>query len=205
VECETDVDASVTLAGRAESLVLGGRFDRLLRAQNGVVVSDYKTGGDPGLFVRPLEFLKGRRLQMPLYALMAETGTVRGTGEPLGAGRADRVAVEVLGVGPRFERAPEEARAALDPGRFAQAREGILETLGVLVRLDDAGLYPLNESSDRCEWCVFRRACRRAHPATLERLAAKPELRDYALLRRKSTRAPLLAQAAALAGNGEEE
>ena len=206
VECETDVDATLMLAGRGEPLVLRGRFDRLLRAPDGLVVTDYKTGGDASLFVRPLEFLKGRRLQMPLYALMAETGAVRSTGAPLGAGRADRVAVEVLGVGPRYERAPEEAQAALDPERFGRAREGFLETLAVLVRLDDAGLYPLNESSDRCAWCAFRRACRRAHPATLERLAARPELRDYTLVRRKTTRAPRLDQAASVAAaNGEEE
>jgi RecB family exonuclease len=202
LECEAEVEATLSLPGRAEPVRLAGRFDRLARRTDGaVVVVDYKTGGRPEEFVAPREFLKGRRLQMPLYALMAEAG--RWGGQPIAPDRA-AVAVEVLGVGPRYERAPEEARARLDAGTFAPMREGFLETLAVLLRLGDAGLYPLNETSPLCNWCDFRRACRRGHGPTLERLAAHPALRDYALLRRKSTRATRLAEVRGGAVNGEE-
>jgi RecB family exonuclease len=200
--CEAEVEATLSLPDRSEPVRVAGRFDRLAwRTDGAVVVADYKTGRGLEDFVAPLEFLKGRRLQMPLYALMAEAG--RWSGQPIAAGRA-AVAVEVVGVGPRHERAPEEALARLDAKSFAPVREGFLETLAILLSLDDAGLYPLNETSPLCTWCDFRRACRRGHGATLERLAANPALRDYALLRRKSTRATRLAEIRGGAVNGEE-
>ena len=213
-ECETWFETMLQLPGRDEPLVLGGRFDRLRTSRGRVIVSDYKTGGDLAQIVRPSEWLKGRRLQMPLYALLARTGArpeagaPGGTGDRPGAtapsGIGAEVLVEVLGVGPRYERSPAGARADLDNAKLLQVSEGFFETLGVLVRLTDLGLYPLNESSEHCERCAFRRACRRGHGATLERLARRPELRDYRGLRRKSTRAPLLA-ATAEPGPGADE
>jgi RecB family exonuclease len=200
--CEASVEASLPVPGRDGALRLTGRFDRLhLHADGRVVVTDYKTGGGLEEFVAPREFLKGRRLQMPLYALMAAAGRLRGSGEEVSGERAS-IAVEVLGVGPRFEREPDEARAVLEAAVLDATKEGFLETLAVLLRLGDAGLYPLNETPF-CTFCEFRRACRRGHPATLDRLANNPALRDYALLRRKSSRAKLLAQVARDAG-GEE-
>jgi RecB family exonuclease len=205
VACEAEVDAALAIPGRAEPLHLGGRFDRLLRRDDGaVVVTDYKTGGTPADFVLPREVLKGRRLQMPLYLLMAEAGALRATGDPVGA-QAPHRDVEVLGVGPRYERAGEEGRAVLGAAALEPFRAGFLETLAVLLRLADEGLYPLDETSAFCERCSFVRACRRSHGPTLERLARHPALRDFALLRRKSTRAPLLAQVAEREADGARE
>jgi RecB family exonuclease len=204
VLCEASVEAALPVPGRETTLNLGGRFDRVfVRGDGRVVVTDYKTGGRLDDFVSPREFLKGRRLQMPLYALMAKDGRLRGGGDPMAGERAS-IDVEVLGVGPRFEREPQEARAVLEAAALDTARDGFLETLAVLLRLGDAGLYPLNETSPSCLFCGFHRACRRFHPATLERLANHPALRDYALVRRKSTRARLLAQVSGDAGNGDE-
>ncbi|HET8946479.1 MAG TPA: PD-(D/E)XK nuclease family protein, partial [Candidatus Polarisedimenticolia bacterium] len=205
VACEAEADAVLAIPGRTEPLRLGGRFDRLLRRADGaVVVSDYKTGGTLADFVLPRDFLKGRRLQMLLYALMAEAGTLRTGGQPIGA-RAPHLEVEVLGVGPRYDRPGEEGRAVLDAAALGPARAGLLETLAVLLRLVDAGLYPLDETSAFCERCAFARACRRSHGPTLERLARHPALREFALLRRKSTRAPLLAQVEARGPDGGAE
>jgi RecB family exonuclease len=193
VACEAEVDAALAIPGRAEPLLLGGRIDRLLRREEGaVVISDYKTGGTLADFVLPRDLLKGRRLQMPLYALMAEAGTLRSTGQPIGA-RASRLEVEVLGVGPRFD-ADEEGRAVLEAASFGPLRAGFLETLAVLLRLVDEGLYPLDATSPSCEYCSFVRACRRGHGPTLERLARHPALREFALVRRKTRSAPLLAR-----------
>ena len=203
-ECEEEIDASLALPGRDEPVRLHGRLDRVRRTPDGLVVSDYKTGGQPGMFVRPVEILKGRRLQMPLYALMAETSAWEHRQELAGAAGEGRVTAEVLGVGPRHERAPEEARALLEPATLAPIREGLLETLAVLMRLFDAGLHPLNESSEHCDFCPYRRACRRTHGPTLDRLRSRPDLRDYILLRSKNGRAPLLAQVRGVA-NGEDE
>ncbi|HEV8199148.1 MAG TPA: PD-(D/E)XK nuclease family protein [Candidatus Polarisedimenticolia bacterium] len=204
VAFEAEVDAALTIPGRAEPLRLFGRVDRLLRHEDGaVVISDYKTGGTLGDFVLPRDFLKGRRLQMPLYALMAEAGTLRATGQPIGA-PAPRIEVEVLGVGPRFA-ADEEGRAVLEATAFGPARAGFLETLAVLLRLADEGSYPLDPTSPSCESCRFVRACRRTHGPTLERLARHPALREFALVRRKTKSAPLLARIDAREENGDTE
>ncbi|HYV18600.1 MAG TPA: PD-(D/E)XK nuclease family protein [Verrucomicrobiae bacterium] len=203
--CEADVDAALAIPGRAEPLLIGGRVDRLLRREDGtVVISDYKTGGTLADFVLPRDLLKGRRLQMPLYALMAEAGTLRATGQPIGA-QASRLEVEVLGVGPRFAAAEEEGRAGLDASVLGPARAGFLETLAVLLRLADEGLYPLDPASPSCEYCAFVRACRRGHGPTVERLARHPALREFALLRRKTKSAPLLAQVDARGQDGAAE
>jgi hypothetical protein len=203
VECEKSVTASLTLSGGGPDLALRGRFDRLLLNATEIVVADYKTGGKPGDNVDMARLLKGARLQMGLYALMAEAGAGAGGGAaPERTG--PRVEVEVLGVGPDIEGDLDAARATLDMKKFGAARAGFLETLAVLARLAAAGMFPLNEESDRCKWCRFRRACRRTHPATLERLAANAALRDYARLRLKSTRKPRLADLDGAPAGGED-
>jgi RecB family exonuclease len=203
VLCEASVEAALPVPGREGALNLGGRFDRVcVRGDGHVVVTDYKTGGSLEEFVAPREFLRGRRMQMPLYALMAGAGRLRASGEPVAAERAS-IAVEVLGVGARFEPEPQEARAVLEPKSLDAMKDGFLETLAVLLRLDDAGLYPLNETPS-CQFCDFRAACRRGHPATVERLGNNAALRDYALVRRKSSRARLLAQVTGDAASGDE-
>ncbi len=178
-------------------LTLTGRFDRVVRrAEGDVVVSDYKTSGDLERLVGLTDVLKGSRLQMPLYLLLAESRLAHWSAA------GSRVRVEVLGVGPSFD--PDEARFEIDPGTFDRLREGVLETLSVLVDLAAAGRFPLNEESRVCAYCPYVRACRRAHAPTLERLAAAPGGAPYALLRRKSTRAPTLDAVRARAGAEEE-
>jgi hypothetical protein len=71
----------------------------------------------------------------------------------------------------------------------------------VLLRLPAEGLYPLHEDARRCGWCVFDRACRRAHAPTVERLLLRPELRDHRLVRRKQAKRPRLIDVEA-AGDG---
>jgi len=135
-------------------------------------------------------------LDHPLYLLLAESRLAHWSAA------GSRVRVEVLGVGPSFD--PDEARFEIDPGTFDRLREGVLETLSVLVDLAAAGRFPLNEESRVCAYCPYVRACRRAHAPTLERLAAAPGGAPYALLRRKSTRAPTLDAVRARAGAEEE-
>ncbi|HKQ97106.1 MAG TPA: PD-(D/E)XK nuclease family protein, partial [Candidatus Polarisedimenticolia bacterium] len=122
------------------------------------------------------------RLQMALYALLAES-----LGDP------GRVAVEVLGVGPGFDPDDPAARARLDPETFERFRPGLVETIDVLARLAGANLFPLDPESGRCDHCVYRRACRRTHPATLERLERQAALAEFRRLRMKIQRRPLLA------------
>jgi len=110
---------------------------------------------------------------------------------------------EALGVGPSFD--AEERRADLDPEKLGAHRAAFLETVSVLADLAAAGHFPLDRESPYCPFCPYVRACRRTHPATVERLAMAPEGRAYALLRRKTTKAPTLADAEARNTGAEEE
>jgi ATP-dependent helicase/nuclease subunit B len=190
--------------GRAGPILdLRGRLDRITRTADGtVVVSDYKTAGDLEAQVSPAEILKGSRLQLPLYALMAESLL------PEISAPGTKVRSEILGVGPAYEREGPTAdevprRAELDPEEMERGREGLLETLAVLARLAAAGFYPLNRESRLCRSCPFTRACRRRHPPTLERLRAEPAGADYFLLRGKSTRGRTLKEVRARAAREE--
>jgi len=182
---ELEAPATLSLGAEGAAIQVHGRFDRLVSLEgDDLLVSDYKSSGTIEDHVRLLDFLKGSRLQMPLYILMAEALRERWA-SPGAAVRA-----EVLGVGPSF--AADESRAEVDGEAFARYREGFLETLRVLVALAAAGHFPLNETSRVCRYCPYLRACRRTHGPTLDRLAAVPAGQEYLLLRGKSTKAPRL-------------
>lgn len=188
---EKEAHVALSLAQPPRPLPIRGRIDRVcLLEGNEVVVTDYKTSGSLERHVHLADLLKGSRLQMPLYVLMA--GSLLADWSAAGA----RARAEVLGVGPAF--APgsvpeEEARADLDPEDFEKHRRGIEETVAVLLDLAAAGTFPLNADSRLCPSCPYVRACRRGHAPTLERLEKAAGAADYAALRGKSTRAPLLA------------
>ncbi len=187
---EQDVEARIPLAAGGPVLSLRGRFDRVVSSGGEeVTVADYKSGGHPERHVDLAGALKGRRLQLPLYVLLAESGL---------GGRPSAVRAEVIGVGPGFESGEE--RGAIEPAAIEGVRDGLLETLAVLVRLADTGFYPLNDSEPSvCGHCPYTEACRRAHPPTRSRLDAAPAGADYRRLARKNTRKPLMEDA----GGGE--
>ncbi len=188
---EAAAEVPVELGPYGAALPLRGRFDRVtLRGERELLVSDYKSSGHLENHVDLAAGLKGRRLQLPLYILMAESlhrGLHR-SGVEAGA--------EVIGIGPSF--AEGEDRFPLAPDRFEQVRGGFLETLSVLRGLADAGHYPLNdETSIVCQSCPYTAACRRSHTPTRERLRTAAPGTAYALLAGKSTRKPLLTPAGA--------
>jgi len=177
VELETSRGATIDLG---EGLLIDaiGRFDRLLRTGNDILVTDYKTSGKLADKTNVTMMLKGLSLQVPLYALLA----------------GDGAAVELLGVGPGYE--PEEqgrpASSRFD-GLQGRELEGLLETLRVLVGLAERGLYPMNPSH-ACTWCSYTSACRRNHAPTQEReLAARDTIDFRDLAAKNRTKFPLLA------------
>src|SRR5262249_4282617 len=96
IAVEAEVAASLAL-GTGRSLDLRGRLDRVARRGDGaIVITDYKTSGDLKERVGLTPALKGRQTQMPLYVLLAESGTStwRAEGTPIEG--------EILGVGPSF-------------------------------------------------------------------------------------------------------
>ena len=190
LEREESGRIEIDRAGRA--IELRGRFDRLALATDGLVVADYKTSGDIKRHVSPAEILKGISLQLPLYLLLLESRARGGRIEAPPA-RAD-----ILGVGPSFMDHPGEddspSRVKLEMSSLNEYREGLAETLGVLLDLSTTGSFPLNKKSWLCRSCAYVRACRRWHVPTVARVTSAATGRDYALLRGKSSKRPLLRQ-----------
>jgi ATP-dependent helicase/nuclease subunit B len=193
------IEAALPLGTFGAALAVHGRLDRLARgADDAVLVADYKTSGRIAGHASILDALKGSRLQMALYTLLAESESAAG-------GRRPVVRAEVLGVGPAYEEAAdEERRAAVDPEKFARARDGILETLAVLRDLAGRGFFPLNEESRLCHSCPFTRACRKTHAPTLERLSGAADLEAWRRLRSKTTSRPTLDKVAAAGASAED-
>jgi len=145
---ERDREGVIDLPG-GRRLELHARFDRIAEGSDRRVVGDYKTGSSLKTRVDIGEMVKGNKLQVPLYALLGEAE------------------VELLGVGEHGSSdAGEDARFARFPGfPTPEAREGFLETVGVLLALDEAGAYPMRPER-HCRWCAYRSACRRTHAPT---------------------------------------
>jgi RecB family exonuclease len=198
---EHRAEARIPLGAREAALNARGVFDRVLRGDGGtLVVSDYKSGGSLQKHVEMKDALKGARLQLALYTLIA-SGRASSWGLENPGIRA-----EVLGVGPEYQgEEVEKTRLGLDPEKLAAGKEGLLETIGVLASLAESGIYPLNERSGRCAFCSFSRACRKSHPPTLARLAGAAGAKDYYLVRRKNTKDPTLASVRRRTDDEEEE
>lgn len=198
---EHPAEAKIPMGQSDVALGVRGRFDRVLRgAGRTLIVSDYKSHGALDRHVEMKDALKGARLQLALYTLIAsECASSWGVEAP-------EIRAEALGVGPDYQAEEvEKTRLNLDPEKLAAGREGFLETLGVLARLAESGIFPLNERSIRCASCSYSRACRRSHPPTLARLAGAAGAKDYYLVRRKNTKDPTLAAVRRRTDDEEEE
>jgi len=175
----TEVAVERTLElGSGMRCAVRGRFDRRFETPVGPIVGDYKTGRMEGLG-NPTLMLKGQSLQVPLYWMLADPP----------------VTVEVLGIGPKHEdEESSDARLVFRGFGDEPSGPGFLETMRILVRLIDEGVFPLY-SSKACGWCDYRLACREAHPPTVEREHAARDARPFRALGDKSaTKLPLLAQ-----------
>jgi RecB family exonuclease len=164
--------APSAIPGGPPGLVIGARFDRVLRGDTSAVVSDYKTGGELAARVKPGAMLGGGAMQVPIYALLS--------GSP----------VELLGVGPKHD--PETDVARFDGFASDDQRKGFLETLRVLIALVDAGRFPIHPD-DHCDWCDYRSACRHGHPPTLFREEQASDVQDARDCWSKTVKAPTLA------------
>jgi len=197
LDLEKPASASIPLGADGLQVAVHGRFDRVARESGtGLVVSDYKSAGKLSRHVDAASVLKGHRIQMPLYVLMAETLAAEWGVEGASA------KAEVIGVGPEHVEGlvPDDADAGEAPGRaelapetFSKIREGFLETIRVLDELAGSGRFPFREG-DRCRYCPYDRACRRRHAPTVARVGTVEEIRSFQLLDGKSTRAKTLAE-----------
>jgi ATP-dependent helicase/nuclease subunit B len=165
--------------GDERRLVVRGRFDRRFVRDDGVLIGDYKTSRHLKDRVNPLYMLRGRQLQVPLYAVLA----------------AGVTSVELLGIEPRLdydEPDPKKAgrRVVFDRFDDLQAR-GFEETLQVLLELVRSGSFPFRKDT-HCDWCPYTQACRRTHLPTIDRQEATKIYEPFRRLATKSNRAPLL-------------
>ena len=165
------------LPGATRSRTVVARFDRIVAGSGGQVVGDYKTGGRLDGRTTPQAILSGARLQVPLYSVLAAAP------------------VELLGVGPAHVPHPGESP---DPrfvrfDAYEDARlAGLVETLGVLAGLADAGRFPLR-SGEHCAHCDYADACRRNHPPTEHRESVSADTADARDCWEKDGKHPMLA------------
>jgi hypothetical protein len=151
-----------------------GRLDRRFVDTDRQRIGDYKTGQVDAL-CNPTQMLKGRSLQVPLYALAA--------GEP-------PATIEILALDPLLA---DDAREVREFSVFKSVglSNGFGETLDVLVDLRERGIFPLR-SGEHCRYCAYTLACRRGHPPTEHREELAADGADYRGLGGKSTKKPLL-------------
>jgi hypothetical protein len=176
MEFEYKAQSRVEL-GKGVAVDVVGRFDRVVRAGEEVVVADYKTSGNLAPKTDVTVMLKGRSLQAALYGLLA-----------------DGAAVELLGVGPQFDPDDDERPSrSLYEGVQGGQRDGLLETLWVLIQLVEQGNYPINPDN-HCSWCPYACACRKNHAPTLQRERHARDIDDFRDLAAKNkSKLPLLA------------
>jgi len=194
---EQDVSGEFEIGGErvaARVLRLHGRVDRLDEAPGTLRIIDYKSGGWFSREVKEIgvQLLKGRQLQLVLYALML----------------ADRVRskqnliAELRGVTPE-QLASAGGQLPRKPlGRKVWQHEaGLLETIAVIDELGKSGTFPPRKGF-QCQWCEYRAACPRHHKPTEQRLATLTELDDWRLLSEKSTKAAKIADVLGEQGDG---
>lgn len=180
--------------GSNDELAITARLDRVIRYNDGSVrVGDYKTSGNPAKRVDLKSMLRGEELQIPLYVLAAERW-LDAQGE-----RSGGVDGEILALGPDIaaeNRYTETGPRVADPKKFLKIRAGVQETLHVLIENARAGNFPMNPSR-RCDYCPYRRGCRRSHPPSRARLEAEASLGDLRRARGKIQKKPMLADVSA--------
>jgi ATP-dependent helicase/nuclease subunit B len=177
--------------GDAAAMTVRGIPDRVTAGPGDTwLVSDYKTSGRLEKRIEPEEYLTGRRVQLPLYVLLAQA-----------MGAPGPVAAELLGLGPFYlpDAGFARAGAVALPAGFETLRAGFEETLVLLGEIAREGRFPFN-AGRHCDWCDFRPACRRHHYPSTERLQATGAYRDYFRIQRKSKTKATLAEVAAKDG-----
>ncbi|MCP3980871.1 MAG: hypothetical protein GY716_16335 [bacterium] len=170
---EQDLERRLDFGDGVEA-TLRARFDRVLERDDQTRIGDYKTSGQLKPKISAAQMLKGRRVQVPLYWMLA----------------GERASVEVLGVGPNYE-AEIDDRVEFDGFKKPEELSGFRESMRVLVSLRDGGSFPSNPDS-HCSWCPYEAACRHTHAPTEEREELFEDSAAFRLLETKSGKQPLL-------------
>ena len=166
--------------GLEEPLRVRGVADRIDTLHDGSLrVIDYKTGRNPGVALSSYDIVRGRQLQMPVYALLTQQVLGARAGElGIRAVRPDWHDPEHLWL--RWDRADDFLGGRL--------REDLRDTLRLLATLRARGTFvPSLDREYACRFCDYRAACHRLHPPSRERITSstRGEVVAYLDLRRK--------------------
>jgi len=166
-------------------LPLQGRLDRVdHHARSGryrVIDYKYKSGRAPGAVDRNpvLAALQGRRLQLPIYLLLAADGEIGR--EAAGAGAIDAAWYFLA---PRWENGPLVAKELTGQSWQEPAGGKIRDTVARLLRGIRDGEFPMVPSDDYCRFCQVREICRKDHFPSATRAARHPAAEALARIRR---------------------
>ncbi|MDE0342525.1 MAG: exodeoxyribonuclease V subunit gamma [Deltaproteobacteria bacterium] len=166
-------------------LPLQGRLDRVDHDARGgryrVIDYKYKSGRSPGAVDRNpvLAALQGRRLQLPIYLLLAAGGEIGR--EAAGAGAIDAAWYFLA---PRWENGPLVAKELTGQSWQEPAGGKIRDTVARLLRGIRDGEFPMVPSDDYCRFCQVREICRKDHFPSASRAAKHPAAEALARIRR---------------------
>jgi len=151
-----------------------GRIDRIDVGDHEARVMDYKTGkGWSGNSIE-LESVRGKRLQAPLYLLLAQ--------EFLKKSKQDR---DELNFTYAFVRDPEEENRELSHSSWQTNKAAILDTIKEQIDLMRGGRFLILPEDSYCSYCDVAQICRRQHSLSVYR-AEQGEGQAYKKIREKT-------------------
>ncbi|MDR4507793.1 MAG: exodeoxyribonuclease V subunit gamma [Candidatus Brocadiaceae bacterium] len=169
-------------------ILLKGKIDRVDIKKDGKTmyfnVIDYKTGKYPQENI-VTSAIRGQRLQLPFYIILAEHFLAAQTGK--GALSHDRPelgdASLVYIAQDRKERkgAQQILKKTIKENDWKMCEKYCWETLGEFLRNIQEGMYPITpeESSQKCDRCEYATICRRGSPPLQFRLEQDTRLKKY--------------------------
>ena len=165
-------------------LPLQGRLDRVDHDARGgryrVIDYKYKSGRAPGAVDKNpvLAALQGRRLQLPIYLLLA-------AGDEIGREAVDATAIDAAWyfLAPRWENGPLVAKELTGQSWQEPAGAKIRDTVAHMLRGIRDGEFPLVKG-DYCRFCQVSEICRKDHFPSASRAARHPAAETLARIRR---------------------
>jgi RecB family exonuclease len=159
------------------SLQIKGTADRIVRKRSGMsVVTDYKTSKDVSKYLGKTDVRRGKRLQIPLYALALRAREGH-----------DHIEAEVLSVPTRPERV-KDAKDLIRTTTALEVQELATDALNVLSEMLIEGRFPFRRDEANCRFCPYVLACRKGHTPSEERVKSAEVFAPYfALHEQKSS------------------
>ncbi len=181
LRAQLDADWPEDLRG----LPLQGRLDRVDHDARGgryrVIDYKYKSGKEPANVDKNpvLAAVQGRRLQLPVYLLLA-------AGDELGREAAAGAAVDAAWyfLAPRWDAGPLVAKAFMGSSWRESEGEKIRDTVARLFRGIRDGEFPIMPDDDYCRFCQVSEICRKDHFPSSTRAARHPTAETLAGIRR---------------------